>query len=84
MIQDRNTGHWKPNFGNFDINLPQRSREKHRSIAYNFKESNSIVRNQIFAEHGIRWTPLIVLPYMDIQRFIVIDPMHNLYLGTAK
>ena len=28
-------------------------------------------------------TPLIRLPYMDIQRFIVIDPMHNLYLGTA-
>ena len=22
--------------------------------------------------------------YIDIQRFIVIDPMHNLYLGTAK
>ena len=86
MIQDDNTGHWKPNFGNFSTstNIPQRSREKHRNIAYKFKKANSQIRNQILNEHGIRWTPLIRLPYMDIQRFIVIDPMHNLYLGTAK
>ena len=27
---------------------------------------------------------LIKLPYIDLIRFTVIDPMHNLYLGTAK
>ncbi|CAG8707168.1 15007_t:CDS:2 [Rhizophagus irregularis] len=83
-IQDSNTGYWKPDFSNFNANLPQRSKEKHQSIAYKFKNSSSTIRNQIFTEHGIRWTPLIKLPYIDIQRFIVIDPMHNLYLGTAK
>ncbi|CAB5180826.1 unnamed protein product [Rhizophagus irregularis] len=83
-IQDSNTSHWKPDFSNFNANLPQRSKEKHQSIAYKFKNSSSTIRNQIFTEHGIRWTPLIKLPYIDIQRFIVIDPMHNLYLGTAK
>lgn len=83
-IQDSCTGHWKPDFSNFNANLPQRSKEKHRSIAYKYKESNTTIRNQIFTEHGIRWTPLVKLPYIDIQRFIVIDPMHNLYLGTAK
>ncbi|CAG8674875.1 1051_t:CDS:2 [Funneliformis mosseae] len=29
MIQNNNTGHWKPNFGNFNTDLPQRLREKH-------------------------------------------------------
>lgn len=84
MIQDVNSGKWKPNFGNFNIDLPQRSKEKHRNIAFKVKKAGPSERNQILNEHGIRWTPLMRLPYMDIQRFTVIDPMHNLYLGTAK
>jgi len=35
-------------------------------------------------EHGCRYSVLIELPYYDIIRFNVIDPMHNLLLGTAK
>jgi hypothetical protein len=84
VIQNSKTGHWKPDFSNFNFNFPQRSKEKHKGIAYKFKEANSTMRNQIFTEHGIRWTPLIRLPYMDLQRFTIIDPMHNLYLGTAR
>ena len=33
---------------------------------------------------GARFTPLLDLPYFDAVRFIVIDQMHNLWLGTAE
>lgn len=34
--------------------------------------------------HGVSWSELCRLPYFDIVRCHLIDPMHNLYLGTAK
>ena len=33
---------------------------------------------------GCRYTELLRLPYYDGIRFVIIDPMHNLLLGTAK
>ncbi|KAJ7599532.1 hypothetical protein C8J56DRAFT_1040411 [Mycena floridula] len=35
-------------------------------------------------EHTTRWCELARLPYFDICRMIVIDPMHNLILGLVK
>ena len=35
-------------------------------------------------EQGCRYSALIGLPYFDVIRFFVVDPMHNLLLGTAK
>ncbi|OAD70986.1 hypothetical protein PHYBLDRAFT_102018, partial [Phycomyces blakesleeanus NRRL 1555(-)] len=35
-------------------------------------------------ENGTRWSELHWLSYFDLVRFTVIDPIHNLYLGTAK
>ena len=35
-------------------------------------------------QSGSRFTELLHLPYYDCVRFSIIDPMHNLYLGTAK
>ncbi|KXJ06347.1 hypothetical protein AC249_AIPGENE12530 [Exaiptasia diaphana] len=35
-------------------------------------------------EHGTRFTELMMLPYFDCVRFHIIDPMHNLFTGTAK
>lgn len=34
--------------------------------------------------HGIRWSALLRLPYFDIVRFVVVDGMHNLFLGLIK
>ena len=34
--------------------------------------------------HGVRYTALMELPYFDCINFTIIDPMHNLFLGTAK
>ena len=35
-------------------------------------------------EFGIRYSVLLELPYFDAPRMCIIDPMHNLLLGTAK
>ncbi|KAG2365895.1 hypothetical protein BDR07DRAFT_1275829, partial [Suillus spraguei] len=37
-----------------------------------------------FEEHGARWTELARLPYFDLVRQTIIDPMHNLLLGIVK
>ena len=38
------------------------------------------------AEHeaGVRYSELLRLPYFDIVRCHLVDPMHNLFLGTNK
>ena len=41
-------------------------------------------REDHFKEHGVRWTELFRLPYMDPIRFAVVDPMYCLFLGVAK
>ncbi len=33
---------------------------------------------------GVRYSILLTLPYFDPVRYTVIDPMHNLFLGTGK
>ena len=41
-------------------------------------------QNKIELESGCRFTELMYLPYYDCIRYTIIDPMHNLLLGTAK
>ena len=41
-------------------------------------------RNKIEREYGVRYTELLKLPYFDTARFSVIDPLHNILLGTPK
>lgn len=41
-------------------------------------------RKEIVKETGARYSELHRLPYYDPIRMHTIDPMHNLYLGTAK
>lgn len=33
---------------------------------------------------GCRYSSLLKLPYFDPPKMLVIDPMHNLFLGVAK
>ncbi|EIW73973.1 hypothetical protein CONPUDRAFT_40430, partial [Coniophora puteana RWD-64-598 SS2] len=41
-------------------------------------------RREFFERHGVRWTELARLPYFDLVRQSIIDPMHNLILGIVK
>ena len=39
---------------------------------------------QLFKQSGIRWSELLRLPYFDIIQCVVVDAMHNLFLGLIK
>ncbi|GBC43661.2 hypothetical protein GLOIN_2v1848891 [Rhizophagus irregularis DAOM 181602=DAOM 197198] len=57
----------------------------HRQYAHEWLQCNSkSSREAHFKVHGIRWTEVLRLPYMDPIRFAVVDPMHCLFLGVAK
>ena len=36
------------------------------------------------SESGCRYSVLLKLPYFDALRMLIVDPMHNLFLGSAK
>ncbi|EIW74493.1 hypothetical protein CONPUDRAFT_67603 [Coniophora puteana RWD-64-598 SS2] len=63
----------------------RRTGSEHRQHAH---EARALVdeteRQTHFDKYGIRWTELARLPYFDVVRQTVIDPMHNLLLGIAK
>ena len=42
---------------------------------------NADTANAVFDESGVRWSELLRLPYFDPSRFVVLDAMHNLFLG---
>jgi hypothetical protein len=57
----------------------------HRQYAHEWLRCFSKAsREAHFKEHGVRWSELLRLPYMDPIRFAVVDPMHCLFLGVAK
>ena len=41
-------------------------------------------RAKLEKQNGVRYTALLTLPYYDAGRFCMVDPMHNLLLGSAK
>ena len=45
---------------------------------------NEEARTAQFNKTGVRWSDLLRLPYFDILRCVVVDPMHNLFLGLIK
>ncbi|KAG1487864.1 hypothetical protein G6F46_015268 [Rhizopus delemar] len=36
------------------------------------------------ASSGTKWSEVHRLPYFDVVRYVTVDPMHNLFLGTPK
>ena len=75
------------NYGGFDDRdeWPKRSSEQHRRDAYRVKNCMSEHASEKLATQlGVRYTVLFELPYCTSIEMCVIDPMHNLFLGTAK
>ena len=76
----------KPNYGGFDTeNWPKRE----LSLVHSFADKWHLATSQqaqrkIQQEYGIKYSVLLELPYFDPTRMVIIDPMHNLLLGTAK
>ena len=64
---------------------PPRSNHDHRTMVdLILKEKTITRRNQLESQYGCRYSALLDLPYFDPVRMTVIDPMHNLFLGSAK
>lgn len=36
------------------------------------------------SQFGCRYSVFVYLPYFNSSRFLIVDPMHNLFLGTWK
>ena len=64
---------------------PLRTNENHRVNAYKTLNCRTKAeQKEIEKSAGSRYCVLLELPYYHAIRFPVIDPMHNLFLGTAK
>ncbi|KAI9062951.1 hypothetical protein FKP32DRAFT_768228 [Trametes sanguinea] len=64
--------------------LPLRDDHNHRALGDEWRalaEAEDGEQAAHFKRHGTRWTAFSKLPYFDIPRMMVIDPMHNLLLG---
>lgn len=73
-------------YENIDIaSWKRRTNEDCRHWAARFHEAHSAkVAESSFDHSGLRWSELLRLPYYDPARFLVIEPMHNLFLGLIK
>lgn len=61
----------------------KRENYAHRADGKKYATLETEAARQKFAkEHAARWSEFSRLPYFDLVRMIVIDPVHNLLLGT--
>ena len=76
----------KPDYSGFRRELwPKRELKDHREQGMKWKHAKSLAeRIEIERKYGIRFSELLRLSYFDTVRFCVIDPMHNILLGSAK
>ena len=74
----------KIDFSGFDP-WPLRSNHEHRQQAQEILNQTSAGDcSDLEQKYGTRYSELMQLPYFDCVRFHIIDPMHNLFTGTAK
>ena len=70
----------------FDRDMwPPRHNDSHRMHAEMVRKASTKSKHEALAtKYGIYYSCLLQLEYFDAVRFTAIDPMHNLFLGTAK
>lgn len=82
-----------PSVSSFNINYSGFERDEwqprdlttHISIVKQAKNASSQSEQaNVEKKIGARYSELLRLPYFDIIRCHLVDPMHNLYLGTSK
>ncbi|MEW8546495.1 MAG: hypothetical protein AB2693_23505 [Candidatus Thiodiazotropha sp.] len=73
-------------YSGFEVeNWEKRTMSRH-TVAVKMVENakTQTTKEQLESKYGVRYSCLLDLPYFDPIRMSIIDPMHNLYLGTAK
>ena len=76
----------KPDYSGFQFAewIP-RDGEQHKRLARETRTLQNItLRKNAESAHGVRFSEFFNLPYFDPIEGHVVDPMHNLLLGTAK
>ena len=65
---------------------PPRSGSEHRQVCQRLLNCSTKKdqHEEIESSTGYRYSVLLQLPYFDSTRMLVVDGMHNLFLGTAK
>ena len=76
----------KKDYSGFNVpEWPKRTHSQHLEHVNIVRNTNSkTARANAERTFGVRWSPLLELSYFNIIDFHVVDPMHNLFLGTAK
>ncbi len=63
----------------------KRTRTEHLEITKKLEVCNTKKEvREIESKSGYRYTELLKLPYFNPSRMLAVDPMHNLFLGSAK
>ncbi|KAI0364890.1 hypothetical protein BV20DRAFT_910907, partial [Pilatotrama ljubarskyi] len=56
-----------------------------RRLAEEWRSAHSTTRREaLFKEHGVRYSVLLKLPYWKPTRYVVVETMHNLFLGLFQ
>jgi len=84
-ISHRNFGE-KSDYSNFNkTEWTPRTNEHHQTNAEKHRLASMDARQKdLERESGMRYSILLRLPYFNAPRMCITDPMHNLFLGTAK
>ena len=65
--------------------LPSRDDQQHKMRGFEWLHAkNAAARKKLEREHGVRYSELYRLPYYSPVRQHTLDPLHNLFLRTAK
>ena len=60
-----------------------RTNDQHRSdVRKILKSTSKTEQERLESQFGCRYSVLLDLPYFDPIRMLLIDPMHNLFMGT--
>ena len=71
--------------GLVDPKWQSRTREQHLQYANKAENAANYSQQKLISkESGFKYTKLLELEYFNPSAFSVVEPMHNLFLGTAK
>lgn len=66
------------------LGFPKRDNASHRESGNRYADLTTESAPAKYAtNNAVRWSEFARLPYFDLVRMIVVDPMHNLLLGTS-
>ena len=73
-------------YSGFDVDhWEQRTKEQHKDqMCKSVSANTGQMQNKLKSEFGTRFSVLVLLPYFVTIKMTVIDPLQNLFLGSAK